>query len=75
MGIKEVIIEMCSERTYATLTAAWIEPGRTGLPSEDGDATTDRVAVVRLCKKVMRRELTIRNQKDVPCFVTDLPAR
>lgn len=35
--------------TYAALAAAGVEPGG-GLPSEDGDAATDRVAVVRLCE-------------------------
>lgn len=36
-------------RTYAALTTAGVQPGR-GLPSEDGDTTTNWVAVVRLCK-------------------------
>lgn len=75
MGIKEVTIGKCSERTYATLTAAGIEPGRTGLPSQDGDATADRIAAVRLCKRSCAKSLQFGIKKDVPCFVTDLPAR
>lgn len=66
---------MYSERTYATLTAAGIEPGRTGLPSEDGDATADRVAVVRLCKRSSAKSLQFGIKRDVCCFVTNLPAR
>ena len=42
--------ESGGQRTYAALTAAGVEPGR-GLPSEDGDPTTDWVAAVRLCKR------------------------
>jgi len=41
--------ESGGQRTYAALTAAGVVPGQ-GLPSEDGDPTADRVAVIRLCK-------------------------
>lgn len=56
----------CGEQlTYATLAAAGVEPGG-GLPSEDGDAATDRVAVVRLCEGSQGRCLQFGN-----CWIAD----
>lgn len=39
---------------YAALTAVGVQPSG-GLPSEDGDTTTDRVAVIRFCQIVSLR--------------------
>lgn len=53
--ISGVSWQKCGEQlTYAALAAAGVEPGG-GLPSEDGDAATDRVAAVRLCEGSQRK--------------------
>lgn len=54
---KDHFLKRHEQRTYAAVAAAaGVEPGGR-LPSEDGDAAADRVAVVRLCQNSPRRKL------------------
>lgn len=51
---RSCVLHWRGQSLYAALTTAGVEPGR-GLPSENGDTTAHRVAVVRLCQIVSLR--------------------